>query len=152
MNDPLWFAPAVHFLNLLLAALTAGAMFGFWLSHNPAGLSPAVYVAQQQNGIRALNVKMPLLGGFTVLLTFGAAVLARGDGTRFGLLLAAGCCFLAAGLITRFLNQPINAIVMTWSPEAPPPNWDQLRDTWWRWHLVRTAGGIVGLSLLIVAR
>ena len=52
---------------------------------------------------------------------------------------------------TRFLNQPINRIVMTWSTDAPPINWPGLRDEWWRWHLVRLFAGLVGLSLLITA-
>ena len=40
---------------------------------------------------------------------------------------------------------------MTWSAEAPPANWMDLRDEWWRWHILRTVFGIAGLSLLIVA-
>lgn len=80
----------------------------------------------------ALNVAMPVLGGIIVLLTLIAAALVAGHRRRFILLLLAAACLLAAGLITRFLNQPINAIVMTGSADAPPANWMQLRDDWWR--------------------
>ena len=52
---------------------------------------------------------------------------------------------------TRFLNQPIDAIVMTWQRDAPPANWMRLRDEWWPWHLIRLAAGLGGLSLLIAA-
>jgi uncharacterized membrane protein len=145
------FATTIDFSNLLLASLVVGTVFGIWLGYNPTGLSAAVYVAQQQQAIRALNVTMPVLGGVTVLLTIIAAVLARSDRTRLTLLVAAAVCFLAAGLITRFLNQPINAIVMTWPVDAPPANWMQLRDDWWRWHVLRMAVGIGGLCLLIAA-
>lgn len=139
------------FANLVLAALLVGAMFGLWLGLNPAGLSAAAYVTQQQQAIRGLNVTMPALGAVTILLTLAAAVLARGDGPRLALLVAAAACLLAAGLVTRFLNQPINAIVMTWSPEAAPADWAALRDAWWRWHVLRTASGIAGLCLLVAA-
>jgi hypothetical protein len=54
-------------------------------------------------------------------------------------------------LITRFLNQPINAIVIRWRPDAPPANWTGAREEWWRWLLVRLLAGLGGLSLLIVA-
>ena len=145
------FAATIDFTNLLLASLVVGTMFGIWLGYNPTDLGATVYVPQQQHAIRALNVTMPVLGGVTVLLTIVAAVLARDDQTRLTLLVVTAVCFAAAGLITRFLNQPINAIVMTWSADAPPANWMQLRDDWWRWHVLRMGVGIGGLCLLIAA-
>ena len=142
----------VDFANVLLAALLVGAVFGAWLVFNPAGLDARSYVALQQHGIRTLNVAMPVLGAATTLATVTAVVLGwRGDRTRFLLLLATVACFVAAGLITRFVSQPINAIVMTWAVDAPPANWTQLRDEWWRWHLMRLVAGLAGLSLLIAA-
>ncbi|MDP1649559.1 MAG: DUF1772 domain-containing protein [Rubrivivax sp.] len=141
----------IDFANLLLGALVAGTMFGIWLGYNPAGLSAGVYVSQQQHAIGALNVVMPVLGGLSIVLTLVAAAFAASDRTRLILLLSAAGCFIAAGLITRLLNQPINAIVMTWSADAPPTDWMQLRDDWWRWHVMRTVAGIGGLSLLIIA-
>lgn len=140
----------VNFGSLLLAALVVGTMFGIWLGHNPADLSPRAYI-EQQHAIQALNVTMPVLGALTVLLTLASATLARGNRRQLALLLGAVVCFVAAGLVTRFLNQPINAAVITWSADAPPTNWIELRDEWWRWHMVRTVLGIGGLSLLIAA-
>lgn len=94
---------------------------------------------------------MPALGAATILVTIIAAVLGRDDRTRLGLLIAAVVCFVVAGVTTRFVNQPINRIVMTWRTDAPPMNWTRLRDEWWRWHLVRLVAGLGGLSLLIAA-
>lgn len=141
----------IDFTNVLLAALLVGAMFGVWLFLNPAGSDAALYVALQQQGIKGLDTTMPALGAATILVTIIAAVLGRRDGTRLGLLIAAVACLIVAGLITRFLNQPINAIVMTWQRDAPPANWMRLRDEWWRWHLMRLTAGLGGLSLLIAA-
>jgi uncharacterized membrane protein len=145
------FTLMIDFANLLLAALVVGAMFGVWLVFNPAGLDAGFYVALHQQGIRTLNKTMPALGAATILLTIVAAALGRVKSMRFGLLAAAVICFVATGLITRFLNQPINAIVMTWRADLPPSNWTALRDEWWRWHLIRLGTGLVGLSLLIAA-
>ena len=119
--------------------------------NNPFGLSASDYVVVQQQHIRALNVFMPLLGAATIILTIATTYLARDDGTRLAMLAVAVLSFIVAGLVTRFLNQPINAIVMTWPHDAPPTDWMQLRDTWWRWHLVRLALGLLGLCLLILA-
>jgi len=141
----------VDFASLLLAALVVGTLFGVRLFLNPAGLHANSYVVLQQQAIRTMNRVMPALGAVTILLTLAAAVLGRGDRTRFFLMLAAVGCFAAIGLITRFLNQPINAVVSAWRPELPPTDWTRLRDEWWRWHLVRLSTGLAGLSLLIAA-
>lgn len=145
------FALMIDFANLLLAALVVGAVFGVWLLLDPKGLDANSYVPLQQQGIRTMNRVMPALGAITVLVTIAAAILGREDRVRMGLLVAAVVCFAATGLITRFRNQPINAIVITWRAELPPGNWMALRDTWWRWHLIRLAIGLTGLSLLIAA-
>jgi len=142
---------AIDFTSLLLASLLVGAMFGVWLIFNPVGLEPAVYTTLLQQGIRTMNVTMPLLGMATILATTAAAVLARGNGGRLSLLVAAVACFVAARLVTRFLNQPINAIVMAWSVDSPPADWTRFRDEWRRWHMLRSAIGIAGLCLLIAA-
>lgn len=141
----------IDFANLLLAALVVGALFGVWLFLNPAGLDANSYVVLQQQAIRTMNRVMPALGAVTILVTLTAAVLGPGDRTRLGLLIAAVVCFVAIGLITRFLNQPINAIVIAWRRDLPPSDWTRLGDEWWRWHLVRLSVGLVGLSLLIAA-
>ena len=145
------FSTMIDFADGLLAALLVGAMFGMWLILNPAGLAAGVYITVQQQAIRTLNRAMPILGAATILLTILAAVLGRHDSTRLGLLVATVVCFVASGLITRFLNQPINAIVITWHPDSPPANWTGVRDEWWRWHVVRLLAGLGGLSLLIAA-
>jgi hypothetical protein len=46
---------------------------------------------------------------------------------------------VAGGLVTRFFNQPINAQVVTWTIDSLPADWADLRATWWKWHLIRTA-------------
>lgn len=139
------------FASLALAALLVGAMFAVCLLFNPAGLDAATYVAHQQWGVRTLHPGLPLLGIGTVLAIVGAGFQSRGDRTHLALLLCAAGLFVAAGLVTRLLNFPINAVMMTWSPQAPPADWVQLRDAWWRWHILRFAAGVAGLALLILA-
>jgi hypothetical protein len=141
----------IEFANLLLAALMVGTLFCVWLVLDPAGLSADSYIAVQQQGIRTLNTIMPRLGAATVLATLVAAIWERADSIRFWLLIGTVVCFAAVGLVTRFLNQPINAIVMTWKSDLVPVGWTDLRDAWWKWHFLRLATGIVGFCLLLVA-
>lgn len=116
----------VDTVNLLLVALLVGALFGLWLSFDPSGLDALAYILQQQHGIRTLNIVMPVLGLSTLLLTMTAAGLAYRGSARFVPLAVAVLCLLGAGLVTRFLNQPINAVVMTWSAASPPADWTSL--------------------------
>ena len=145
------FATAAAFLDLVCAALTAGAMFGLWLGLRGPRLPAPFYVAQQQQLIRGMNFAMPLLGAATVVLTLVSAFRVAEERSRLALLLTSAACFLVAGLITRFLNQPINAVVLTWPIDAPPLHWERLRDAWWRWHVRRTLFGFAGFCVLVAA-
>ena len=141
----------VTFVLLLVMALLVGTMFGIWAGFNPTLLSAAAYVEMQQNAIRSLNSLLPALGAICILLTATLAMLLKGKRATLYLLLAALVCLVAAGGITRFRNQPINSVVMTWSVQAPAANWTELRDTWWYWHIVRTVAGIAALAFTILA-
>lgn len=141
----------VRFISLLLTSLLVGTMFGIWLGFNPAALTATAYIEMQQNAIRALNVSLPVLGFVCILLTVVLAVLTKNDKRGRYLLVAAVICLVTAGLITRFANQPINAVVMTWSPQAPAADWMELRDTWWNWHVLRTAAGVGALAFALLA-
>ena len=142
---------AVRFLDVLLAALVVGSMFGIWLGYNPTSLSPAAYVEHQQLAIRSLNLVLPILGAACILLTVTWAMLVRSNRRLRTLLLLAALFLIAAGLITRVFNQPINAQVITWSAQSLPSNWSHLRDQWWSWHIVRTLAGLVALGSLLLA-
>jgi uncharacterized membrane protein len=78
-------------------------------------------------------------------------VLARENRTRTSLLIGTAILFVISGLITRFGNQPINAIVRGWNSAAPPDHWTELRDAWWRWNCLRLCSALAGLALLISA-
>ncbi len=142
---------ATRFANLLLAGLIAGALFGIWLGYNPRSLSPAAYIEQQQNAIRALNVTMPVLGAICIAVTLVHAYLERSNRPILYLLITASILFVIAGLVTRFGNQPINAVVIGWRSYAPPSTWQTARDQWWQWHIVRSAAMIAGFCCVIRA-
>ena len=145
------FTVSIRFVSLFLTALLVGTMFGIWLGYNPATLSASAYVEMQQNAIRSLNVLLPVLGLACIVLTAALAVLTKGDKRSRWLLILAVLCLVSAGLITRFANQPINAVVITWSAQAPASNWAELRDTWWRWHTLRTILAVTGFALALFA-
>jgi uncharacterized membrane protein len=141
----------IDFINLLLSALLVGALFCVWMLLNPAHLDASHYIILQQQGIRTLHPSMPRLGALTIAVTLMAAFLARENKPRMSLLIAAAVLFTVSGVITRVVNMPINASVIHWSPGAPPEDWSQLRDEWWRWHCRRTLSAVAALVLVLLA-
>jgi uncharacterized membrane protein len=141
----------IRFVLLMLLALLVGTMFGIWVGFNPASLSASAYIEQQQNAIRALNTLLPAMGALCILLTVILAALSKGDRRSRYLLVAAAVLMFVAALVTRFGNQPINAVVMTWRAQSPATNWITLRDAWWHWHMVRSLAGIAALALTVLA-
>lgn len=141
----------VRFVLILILALLVGSMFGILVGYNPASLSASAYVEQHQNAVRSLNTLFPLMGAASIALTVFLAIASRTDRRSLILLVVAALLMLVAALVTRFGNQPINAIIMTWSAQAPAANWAQLRDQWWQWHIVRTIAAVAAFALVALA-
>ena len=139
----------IRFCNIIMAALVTGTIFGIWIGYNPKDLSASTFIEQQQNAILALNTLMPILGLITILLTLTSAFLQRKDKVAFLVLLVASAFLIVSGLTTRFGNQPINSIVMTWDMNNPPNNWTELRNQWWIFHELRTLSAFIGLCLIV---
>lgn len=141
----------ISLFAVLMAGLVTGAVFGIWLSKNPVDLPARIYIEQQQINIRALNTIMPILGLIAILLNLVAAAFERRNRLTLRLFMLAAAFFIVSGLVTRFGNQTINSIVMTWDPANPPDNWEELRDRWWLWHQVRTLSSVLAFALSIAA-
>lgn len=138
----------IRFLNMAMVALVAGTIFGILIGYNPKGLSAPTFIEQQQSAITALNSLMPILGFITILLTLTSAFQQKKEKKTFFTLLVAAGFLIVTGLITRFGNQPINSIVMTWDMNQPPADWASLRDQWWNFHMLRTLTGVTGMCLI----
>ena len=139
----------LRFVNIVMAGLIAGTLFGIWIGYNPQNLSAPTYVEHQQSVIKALNTLMPLLGLVTIILTVVSAFLQRDNKTVFISLLIAAVLLIISGLVTRFGNQPINSIVMTWNKANVPANWTDLRDKWWSLHIIRALTAVVAFCLIV---
>ena len=139
----------IRFLNLLMAGLVAGTLFGIWIGYNPKNLSVNTFVESQQGAIKALNTLMPVLGLLTIILTVFSAILQKQNQFVFVTLIIAAGFLLISGLITKFGNQPINSVVMTWSKASTPMNWSELRDKWWLLHKLRTLTTFMSFCLII---
>ncbi len=141
----------VRFLNIIMAGIMAGAVFVIWIGYDPHGYAYETYVDQQQASIEALNTLMPLLGLFAILLTIYSAYQQKKDRSAMVTLLVAIGFMIASALLTKFGNQPINAIVMTWDKSVAPGDWMALRDQWCTFHILRTVTTFIGFALVVWA-
>jgi hypothetical protein len=143
--------PALQTFAIVIAGLLAGSMFGIWRGYNPAAFSATAFLEMHQGAVRGLNLLLPLMGLTTILMALALAYLSGRGASAFPLYLTAAAGFIAAGVVTRFLNQPINAEIMGWTSATVPAGWEALRDTWWSWHQVRLASTAAGFVLLVLA-
>jgi hypothetical protein len=138
----------IRFLNIIVAALLAGTSFGIWIGFNPLSLSPSTYLEQQQNLLRALNALMISLVAIASVITILSAFLQKNNKPVFITLLIAAGFFIACMFISRFGNQPINTMIVSWTTDSLPRNWPVFRDKWWSFHIMRTIAELIALSLV----
>lgn len=141
----------LQFVALLLVGLIAGGVFSIWFGYDVSAYTQATFVEVHQRAVRGLNDVLPLMGLGAITCVIVLAVLARRDRSVLAIYVLVVLALIAAGVITRFGNQPINATVMTWTPDTVPPEWQSLARTWWMWHGWRVAASILAFLCLIVA-
>lgn len=142
---------ALQTTGILLIAMIAGATFGIWRGYNPSGYSVATFLEVHHGAVGGLNTLLPVMGLLAIVATIALAWMARAKPEALRLYLIAIVPMVAAGLITRFGNQPINAMVMDWNLATMPETWAELRDRWWALHIARTTASTVAAVLLIIA-
>jgi uncharacterized membrane protein len=140
--------------SIICSALVAGMFYGPWtaLSRSMRTLTPEVFLAvvdrMNRNMAPVMTVLMPaaLLAMVPVLLS------AYGTYPRvFALYATAFVCFLVAMAITVFVEVPIVKEIVTWTIPTLPTNWQQLRDRWMRFHVIRVVAGLASLILMAIA-
>lgn len=140
----------VKLAAILLVSLVAGTTFGIWQGYDPAGLSAETFMVMHQGSVRGLNVLLPSLAAMAIALTILLAIRAGHSRPALSFYVVAALLMIAAGLITRFGNQPINAEIMTWSTGSIPAGWEGLRDSWWQLHVTRTIITIIAEVFLVL--
>lgn len=136
---------------LVMTGLVAGSVFAVLRGYDLAQYSPAVFLEVQQGAVRGLNALLPILGIVATALVVALAVIERRNRRTLILLVVAALLLAVSGLVTRFGNQPINDLVMTWSPDTLPANWEAIRDSWRGFHLVRVITSIAAFATLSAA-
>jgi uncharacterized membrane protein len=141
-----------QFINIFLSALVAGVFFGPWLglSRSIASFSPEAFLAIGKTFIANLGPVMPILMPAAILSTIPVLiVLYRRRAKAFWPTFLGSAFFVVALLITLLVEVPIDRQIADWTVESLPAGWEEIRDRWERFHVMRTFASLAGLALLI---
>ncbi|WP_148307991.1 anthrone oxygenase family protein [Actinoplanes friuliensis] len=136
------------YAGLFFAGLLAGfeILVRFALRDPLGAVEPEPQIRLRQ----ALILRMRILVAGVFLLTAALAVtVSITDGS---LLRYAGLAALLVWAVTTFGGTvPINSAVLTWDPQAPPPDWRTLVTRWERLDTVRAGAALAAFVLFLLA-
>ena len=139
--------------SIVLSALVAGTFHGPWiaLTRSMRTFTPEVFLAivdrMNRNMAPVITVLMPaaLLSMIPVLLHSYPE-----QPKTFYLNAIALALFIIALAVTVFFEVPIVKEIVTWTVSTLPGNWQQLRDRWMKFHIIRVVTGLSSLVLLVI--
>lgn len=141
-----------QFVSILLSALVTGVFWGTWLglSRSMASLTPETFLTVGHTMIDNLGTIMAILMPAAILAVVPVLyLLYRGRSRAFYLTLAGFVLFVIALLITLIVEVPIDNLIEGWTVTSLPANWQQLRDRWELFHVIRSWVSVLALALLL---
>jgi uncharacterized membrane protein len=141
-----------QFINIFLSALVTGVFWGSWLglSRSIASFPPETFLAIGHTMIDNIGPVMPILMPAAMLATLPVLFLLYQRRSRALYPTLAGLAlFIIALLVTLIVEVPIDNQIQEWTVTSLPANWEQLRDRWELFHVIRTWASVIGLALLI---
>ena len=141
-------------ISIVLSALVAGMFCGPWvaLTRSITAFEPRQFLVIVRHLNRNMAQVMTILMPVSVLSILPVLFLSVvNHPATFFLSIASFALFIAALLVTTIIEVPIVKQIDTWTVATLPANWEQLRDRWSSFHLIRIAASIAGLALLAAA-
>lgn len=141
-------------VSIVLSAFTAGMFHGPWiaLSRSMKTFTPEIFLAIVDRMNRNMAPVMTVLMPATPLSIIPILLLSyREQALTFYLSATAFVLFIVALFVTVFVEVPIVQEIVTWTVPTLPGNWQELRDRWMKFHVLRVVVGLASLVLLLVA-
>ena len=141
-------------ISIILLTLVSGMYWGPWLalSRSMATFKPDVFLAIVHRMNRNMAPLMTILMPVAMLSTFPILLFSYSkQPTTFYLTLVALLLFAVTLVVTVRVEVPIVKQIETWTVPTLPPNWQQFRDRWGAFHIIRIVPSLVGLVLLLIA-
>jgi len=136
-------------ISIVLSTLVTGVFWGPWvaLSRSISTFAPEVFLAIVNRLSRNIAPVMTVLMPAALLSMVPVLFLSFNEGPRtFYLTFAGFAWFLAAPLVTTIVEDPIVKQIETWSVSTLPGNWQERRDRWLAFHVIRVLASVAGLD------
>ena len=140
--------------SIVCSALVAGMFYGPWaaLSRSMRTFAPEVFLAIVDRMNRNMAPVMTVLMPAALLAMIPVLIASYGTSPKiFSLYAAAFILFIVALAVTVLVEVPIVKEIATWTVATLPANWQQVRDRWVRFHVIRVVAGLASLVLLLIA-
>jgi Domain of unknown function (DUF1772) len=140
-------------ISILLSALVTGVFWRPWvaLSRSISTFTPEVFLAIVNRLSRNIAPVMTVLMPVALLSMLPVLFFSFNEGPRnFYLTLAGFTLFVVALLVTVLVEVPIVKQIETWTVSTLPGNWQQLRDRWQAFHVIRVITSVAGLVLPLI--
>ncbi len=139
-------------ISILLLTFVSGMYWGPWLgiSRSFDTFEPDVLLAVVRKMGHNLGSLMTVLVPVALLSVVPVLVLSfYGHLITFFLALAALLLFVLTLIVTMLIEVPIVGQMASWTVTTLPSDWQQLRDRWGAFHLLRVVPSVAGLVLLL---
>ena len=138
-------------LSITLATLVFGVFWGPWfaLTRSLNTLTPDVFLVVVHRLDKNLARLMGALFPVTLLSMVPVLAITIRQPLSFFLTLGGFLLFVLALVVTAAVEVPIVKQIREWTPSTMPANWEQRRDRWVSFHLLRVVPGILGVALLV---
>jgi len=147
----------VHYLfiaALFALLLVCGVFWGlyFSLSRSYQVFTPSELAKIARTIVRNLEVPMRNISVLCLaLMGFSIAFYPNRGSWNFYAMAASLLLIIGSLVITTAIEVPINNKVITWTTENTPVDWEQLRNRWQYYNVVRTVMALVGFVLFAAA-
>jgi uncharacterized membrane protein len=146
--------PAAMFVSLVVVGLVAGIFLATQLGQLRVQntLDARDFTLVKHGFEVAVGKVMPVLVIAAGLSIAPLVFLLRSSGpARFIAVVLALTLWACVIIATLVYNAPVNALAVEWNPEAPPANWEELRDQWHRGQTIRTPLAIAAFAAIAFA-
>jgi uncharacterized membrane protein len=139
-------------ISIMLSALVVSMFCGPWaaLTRSMNTFEPEVYLAIGHRLVKNVAPVMTVLMPVALLSILPVLFISYHARPRTFYLASTGfALFLIALIVTLLVEAPISRRVKVWTMGTLPDNWQQLRDRWGTFHIVRVVASVAGLGLLV---
>jgi uncharacterized membrane protein len=145
--------PVVMFVSLVVVGLVAGIFLATQLGQLRVQntLDARDFTLVKHSFEVAVGKVMPVLVIAAGMSIAPLIFLLRSSGPRFLAVVLALILWAGVIIATLVFNAPVNALAVEWNPEAPPANWEALRDQWHRGQTIRTPLAIAAFAAIAFA-